>query len=1848
MLRTWISDDSYRMKILCFIKRLKNLIGYDSFLKMALTFGVSFVSAAFIYIVFGGGDSFVNGGFYWMGSFVLYFALSIFFVNKLDYFALTATPLRKGKNIYPVRDPVRGKFFKRFLFYHVRACFIIVVYFAIYYFICDFMGLMTVIYCEGGDEIEQKQEVNPKNSCKEATESTDKDVLKISEKKEYYNFKISKDLVDNGVKNGVELTKIGLKHVVPNVGAGAAAAGAASATAKATAGMPLGARVVAIGSSAAAAGLGAKLGIGAADRIMDNKNLDLKDWVNNSPHANPDHDNIPSPISDMINSPLEDFDLTSPLQDLLMYSFLLDLLILILLISLLVIIFYRYVLYINLNFVTFLLDKYFSIKLRNWLNKYIIPIKDRGIDFNSKFVLIMFVLNTITLVMIVLLKIFITSEIYMNINSYVNVHNLIHFSSVGSTGSLGEVKNSCILLFIGTGKLLYNTNMRFSFRGGVIENYFVNTQSQSQSHTQRRYIGNESYVNDKNVEKIDVEKIDVDKIDVDKIDVDMIEKNNLFELPFDWDNRFGQYSKFLGQKVSLEFMEEYYPEFIDNELFIYFLNQLSPIVREEVSTISNLFDLINNLNTTKDKLILYTTVLPKDVTLKLFENLSKFRKEIIEILVSLNLSNKDIDKLLVNLGSKLNLTNGLGIQNNWTEYVNNIVNSNEFEECWFKIYEILSDKLKLSEEIINADKELFIGVLSLIIFCRDNNIYSSSSSSSSSYGAAGAGGGGTTAEVGNVYSIKPLKDFMLVLEELSKSELTKTVKTKKNKVKTVRVRPGEINSVIKFSLKNIKLDLEDLIKNALLIGVEDTKLLENLKSDVERVNKEKEDFINNDYKYLLENFGKASNLIEFLYDISKDLSDENIGHKHTKIMDYIFNAGMNIDDLYYFTNLFHSIKFDSNLTERQNVLSIDSNFFVKCKDIIYDEKIKDNKQKQLILERFILSYEKEFISNLINNIDNSLNNYKLISRIYKHSTPHFNNRIEAIIKNHLNRNLELYNKNKNNHGKIGDNLALALFLVLEVKDISNILFSKVIRIIANSGGIKQTQLIGQLADEMCIVFKHNSNLDTLKDKLTIDKLTIIKEVKDSFDSLPLDSKLQFGILLYELLMNEFSYIFKIIKIYEDYESHLYVTISKEYIAVLSRVIFNPIKLPMLCEPNKWYNGKSGNIGGYLLEEFNELNKNNELVRSNPYLKDNSVVSNTQILSVNYLNNVPFIINNTMLEFLLFEWKKENSLIFKIYNKLHPLTLDLENITDSNTRLEIIQHNSHYWNYANTINIALLMKDQTIYLPTFLDFRGRVYPTPNYLNYQGGDIARSLLLFKEVGKIVNYDSNVRLLLDNQTTKKLISSKLNDIDYVKLYLANVYGLNKLSRKQRIKWFDDNINEILDLLNNNRDSFFENYLMKAKEPAQFISCLFQYNSYLNKEISEIKTPILFDATCSGIQHLSALTTDLDISKLVNLVETAKDEPSDFYKFCIDNINFNLKNLPEDYSIFKNKILKLDLNRKILKHPIMTVPYNVTAIGIADKLANHFSKKFITVEESKELVKNKKWTINIKDENLKNGISKANSKNLKGFYAYYPSTYLLKKEFIHEDKDLIFSQKELNTLGIIIRGTVLSLIPPFAQLKEYFDKILDILKIINLPIYWETPSNMTVSMSLINMSQKKIKSSLLKSSKPITILLPTNNLNYRSIKTGLMPNFIHSLDASNIHLLIKLISVLNLNTINLYTIHDCFATDYKNMAILEVLIKQSFSDIYFNQNYLNSIHNSFVNQINSVTTVFSEALGENKEYILIDSKLIPKSSNKLLSFFKEKKLVKIYLPKLPEYKWSVNKDILKKEIFSNNYFIS
>ena len=69
-------------------------------------------------------------------------------------------------------------------------------------------------------------------------------------------------------------------------------------------------------------------------------------------------------------------------------------------------------------------------------------------------------------------------------------------------------------------------------------------------------------------------------------------------------------------------------------------------------------------------------------------------------------------------------------------------------------------------------------------------------------------------------------------------------------------------------------------------------------------------------------------------------------------------------------------------------------------------------------------------------------------------------------------------------------------------------------------------------------------------------------------------------------------------------------------------------------------------------------------------------------------------------------------VFKIFNGQN-ICLEILK-TDNKNEINFKQsHNSRYWRWLNTLTIALLYQDSIFYIPTFADFRGRIYTATNY-------------------------------------------------------------------------------------------------------------------------------------------------------------------------------------------------------------------------------------------------------------------------------------------------------------------------------------------------------------------------------------------------------------------------------------------------------------------------------------------------------------------------------------------------------
>jgi DNA-directed RNA polymerase len=173
------------------------------------------------------------------------------------------------------------------------------------------------------------------------------------------------------------------------------------------------------------------------------------------------------------------------------------------------------------------------------------------------------------------------------------------------------------------------------------------------------------------------------------------------------------------------------------------------------------------------------------------------------------------------------------------------------------------------------------------------------------------------------------------------------------------------------------------------------------------------------------------------------------------------------------------------------------------------------------------------------------------------------------------------------------------------------------------------------------------------------------------------------------------------------------------------------------------------------------------------------------------------------------------------------------------------------------------------------------------------------------------------------------------------------------------------------NKNDDKLKELIKDLTEPFQFISLGLAKVDYLEKTELGLKTiiinnPILFDASCSGIQHISALTLDKNLAKYTNVISYEDDPqnqlPEDLYTFALNIIREKLGNSNRD--ILRN----ISLNRKIIKRSIMTIPYNISMTGIGEQIAEHFTKtwefkQYIYIVPETATINGKKASLYSKD---------------------------------------------------------------------------------------------------------------------------------------------------------------------------------------------------------------------------------------------------------------------------------------------
>lgn len=244
-----------------------------------------------------------------------------------------------------------------------------------------------------------------------------------------------------------------------------------------------------------------------------------------------------------------------------------------------------------------------------------------------------------------------------------------------------------------------------------------------------------------------------------------------------------------------------------------------------------------------------------------------------------------------------------------------------------------------------------------------------------------------------------------------------------------------------------------------------------------------------------------------------------------------------------------------------------------------------------------------------------------------------------------------------------------------------------------------------------------------------------------------------------------------------------------------------------------------------------------------------------------------------------------------------------------------------------LEVARSMINETLYFPHSMDFRGRAYPIPPYLNHMGADNVRGLLVFAK-GKALGPGG---------------------LRWLKIHLATVAGHDKASMSERVQFTEEHLNDIYDSV---RDPLGgQRWWLQAEDAWQTLAACFELTEALDspdptKFVSHL--PIQQDGTCNGLQHYAALGGDKVGAAQVNL--EPGDRPADVYTAVAEAVKEEVR---QDAMLGNPIAQRLDgrITRKCVKQPVMTNVYGVTWYGAKEQVQRQLEVIFPEVRKFDEV---------------------------------------------------------------------------------------------------------------------------------------------------------------------------------------------------------------------------------------------------------------------------------------------------------
>jgi DNA-directed RNA polymerase len=454
-----------------------------------------------------------------------------------------------------------------------------------------------------------------------------------------------------------------------------------------------------------------------------------------------------------------------------------------------------------------------------------------------------------------------------------------------------------------------------------------------------------------------------------------------------------------------------------------------------------------------------------------------------------------------------------------------------------------------------------------------------------------------------------------------------------------------------------------------------------------------------------------------------------------------------------------------------------------------------------------------------------------------------------------------------------------------------------------------------------------------------------------------------------------------------------------------------------------------------------------------------------------------------------EWKKAASLVYGVNSKLKSKRIQLRRI------IQIAEQFAEHPRF---------------YFPHQLDFRGRCYAVPMFLNPQGHDYAKGLLTFAE-GKPIGDGAGP--------------------GWLAIHGANTFGFDKVSLEERISWVEDNEASVLASASDPWDTGLD-FWTRADKPWQFLAFCFEWAGYRREGAAFVSSlPIGLDGSCNGLQHYSAALRDPIGGAAVNLIPSPK--PKDIYgrvaEVSLDLIRAflcpdgpgtgTIDNLPRlsklwseqgiDPRTMATRWLAFGVDRKITKRAVMTLPYGSTQFSCREFLEEALRDKLSG------------GAGNLFAEGESDGVFKAT---------------------------LWLQPLVWQAIGQVVKAARVGM--------DWLKECARLAAAEGLPVMWETPDGFLVQQTYRDSRPRRIDTIISGRVVKLTVRQENDLLDKRRQQQGIAPNWVHSQDATAMRLFVNLAVANGISSFAL--VHDSYGTVAADVEMMGACLRKAFVQLY------------------------------------------------------------------------------------------